>query len=233
MDIVPVIDLMGGQVVRARAGERQLYRPLRSILAASSAPVEVVEGLLALHPLRHLYIADLDAIARAGEHHGLIRDLHARFPAIELWVDAGFRDACDAASFLDAGLGTLVLGTESQSEPGLFERLRADPRVVLSLDFKGEAALDPADIMARPELWPKRLIVMTLAAVGGSGGPDRRRLAEIIHLAPGCQVYAAGGVRGADDLKALDGMGCAGALVASALHDGRLGRDDLAAVMPS
>ena len=223
---------MGGQVVHARAGQRQHYRPLRSILAASSSPVEVVEGLLALHPFRKLYIADLDAIARSGEHHAVIRALHEHFPQVELWVDAGFRDACDAAGFLDAGLGTLVLGTESQGDPGLLERFAADPHLVLSLDMQGATALDPAGLIARPELWPTRLIVMTLAAVGGSDGPDRERLARLIARAPTHQVYAAGGVRGPGDLAALRAMGCAGALVASALHDGRLGRDALAAFAP-
>ena len=229
MDIVPVIDLKGGLVVHARAGERQCYPPLRSILTHSCAPVEVVAALLTLHPFRQLYIADLDAIAMADEHHAVIRELHARFPEIELWVDAGFRDACDATSFLGAGLGTLVLGSESQSDPSLLERLQGDPRVVLSLDFK-DKALDPGGIIGRPELWPARLIVMTLAAVGGSGGPDQERLASIIRLAPRQRIYAAGGVRGLPDLEALQTQGCAGALIASALHDGRLGRHDLAAL---
>jgi uncharacterized protein related to proFAR isomerase len=35
-------------------------------------------------------------------------------------------------------------------------------------------------------------------------------------------------VRGVEDLVALRELGCAGALVASALHDGRLGREQLA-----
>jgi uncharacterized protein related to proFAR isomerase len=35
-------------------------------------------------------------------------------------------------------------------------------------------------------------------------------------------------VRDVADLAALRDLGCAGALVATALHDGRLGRDELA-----
>ena len=47
---------------------------------------------------------------------------------------------------------------------------------------------------------------------------------------PRKRLYAAGGVRGADDLRELRALGCAGVLVASALHDGRLGRDALEAL---
>lgn len=227
LDIVPVIDLMGGQVVHARAGERDAYRPLRSILAAGSSPVEVVDGLMALHPFRRLYIADLDAIRGVGEHRAVIRDLRRRFPDLDLWVDAGFAAACDVRGFLRADLGTPVLGTESQRGASLLDLLRPDDAFVLSLDFKGEAALDPAGLHTRPELWPTRLIAMTLAAVGAGGGPDLVRLATLRATAPDAALYAAGGVRDAADLARLAGLGCAGVLVASALHDGRLGCDDL------
>jgi uncharacterized protein related to proFAR isomerase len=40
-------------------------------------------------------------------------------------------------------------------------------------------------------------------------------------------LIAGGGVRGLDDLKALADAGCDAALVASALHDGRLSREDI------
>ena len=48
--VVPVIDLMGGQVVHARRGDRSNYRPLESALARSSDPLEVVRALLAAAP---------------------------------------------------------------------------------------------------------------------------------------------------------------------------------------
>ena len=70
---------------------------------------------------------------------------------------------------------------------------------------------------------------MTLAAIGGSGGPDLGRLRQVLALAGSRRVYAAGGVRNRDDLLAIRELGCAGVLVASALHDGRIGTCDLAA----
>ena len=74
-EVIPVVDLMGGLVVHARAGERDRYRPLESPLAASSEPADVVRGLLALHPFRSLYIADLDAIQGRGDHVAAVRAL--------------------------------------------------------------------------------------------------------------------------------------------------------------
>ena len=229
LEVIPVVDLMGGVVVHARAGERDRYRPLQdSVLAPSAEPAAVIAGLLALHPFRTLYIADLDAIMGRGDHKALIRDLKQAFPSLRFWVDAAFAAACACRRFLDAGLGDLVLGSESQCDPALLESLAGEPRLVLSLDFRGEQALGAPALFASPRLWPERVIVMTLARVGAGAGPDLERLRAIRAMAPEKRLHAAGGVRGADDLAALQELGCAGALVASALHDGRLGRADLA-----
>jgi phosphoribosylformimino-5-aminoimidazole carboxamide ribotide isomerase len=69
---------------------------------------------------------------------------------------------------------------------------------------------------------------MTLARVGSGEGPDLARLGQIMGKNPGHRLYAAGGVRDLDDLKGLNDAGAAGVLVASALHDGRIGPDALA-----
>ncbi|MGD9510037.1 MAG: HisA/HisF-related TIM barrel protein [Geminicoccaceae bacterium] len=231
-ELIPVVDLMGGVVVHARAGDRDRYRPLaQSLVTASAEPVAVVEGLLGLHPFPALYIADLDAIRKQGDNTSTILALRHRFPELRLWVDAGFSGECSCRRFLAADLGNLVLGSESQSDLRLLERFGEDPRLVLSLDFQGERALGAAELFDDPGRWPTRVIAMTLARVGAGGGPDLERLRALRGMSPGTRLYAAGGVRGADDLRALVELGCAGALVASALHDGRLGRVELASLV--
>ncbi|AHB49149.1 nickel transporter [Hyphomicrobium nitrativorans NL23] len=100
----------------------------------------------------------------------------------------------------------------------------------LSLDFRGEAFLGPPELLANTDLWPARIIVMTLARVGSGEGPDIARLASIVARAGAREVYAAGGVRNADDLNALRDIGVAGALISTALHAGTITRDDLEAL---
>jgi phosphoribosylformimino-5-aminoimidazole carboxamide ribotide isomerase len=106
--------------------------------------------------------------------------------------------------------------------------LRSNPRVALSLDFREERFLGDRAMLEDARRWPQRVIVMTLARVGAGKGPDVSRLADIVSRAQGRRVYAAGGVRNAHDLDALEAAGAAGALVATALHEGRLTSDDLA-----
>ena len=123
---------------------------------------------------------------------------------------------CDEA----AGLGRPVIGSESQADAGLVARLGA--RAVLSLDSRGAERLGPDSLHADARHWPPDVIVMTLARVGAGAGPDLAGLAAARSRAPGHRIYAAGGVRGPDDVLALARAGVAGALVASAIHDRRL-----------
>jgi phosphoribosylformimino-5-aminoimidazole carboxamide ribotide isomerase len=231
MEVIPVLDLQGGQVVHARGGRRDEYRPIATPLSRSSAPAAVLAGLLRLHPFRRLYVADLDAIAGTGSHLAALAALRRAHPGLEIWLDAGLADAAAAEAVLAEGCCP-VLGSESQADTALVRALRDEPRAVLSLDFRGAAFQGPPALRAEAALWPLRVVAMTLAAVGGQAGPDLTRVQELAGRAAdrsggGCRVYAAGGVRDAADLRALAAAGAAGALVATALHAGTLGAAEL------
>jgi phosphoribosylformimino-5-aminoimidazole carboxamide ribotide isomerase len=227
MEVIPVLDLKGGTVVRARMGQRDLYRPIATPLAATSDPLDVTRGLLSVYRFATLYVADLDAIERKGDNGAMLARLKADNPALSLWVDNGIADAAAAIRWLDRGWGRLVLGSETQSDLSLVRHFAADDRVVLSLDFRGRALQGPAELLSQAATWPERVIVMTLGRVGSGAGPDLERLAAVCAIAPGRKIYAAGGVRDAKDLTTLARVGIAGALVATSLHDGRLGRADI------
>lgn len=223
MEIIPVIDLKGGQAVHARKGERQAYRPVQSPLCPDSAPLAVVRSYLELYPFRTLYVADLDAILRQGDNLPALEAVAAAYPDLSLWVDSGLGNGAAYERWATHGFGIPVIGSESLSDLGLLEQLAVSThRFVLSLDFRGDGFLGPADLQARPELWPEDIIIMTLARVGSGDGPDLARLQEIGAAAPKHRHFAAGGLRDAADLDRLETAGASGVLVASALHDGRL-----------
>lgn len=231
MEVVPVIDLKQGAVVRARFGLRSSYAPIITPLAETSAPADLVAGFLKVHPFRTIYVADLDAILRHGGHDDTIRALCAAFPGLTFWVDAGVSDAEEAQAWLSRHeCAHLVLGAESLGSLEPLQRLAGHPRILLSLDFDGERFLGPEALLTAPDLWPARIIVMTLARVGGGAGPDLDRLAATAGLAPDAQLHAAGGLRGLADLRCLTQAGVHGVLVASALHDGRLTGAEIAEV---
>jgi phosphoribosylformimino-5-aminoimidazole carboxamide ribotide isomerase len=220
--IIPVLDLKGGQVVRAERGQRDCYRPIVTPLSESADIISVAEGLRGLHPFPTFYVADLDAIGGGPPNVAALARLRAMPEPPELWVDAGLNEAQTLEAALAEPSLCPVLGSESQRDEALLRRFRDHPGLILSLDFFADGFHGPQPILDEPELWPQRVIVMTLAKVGSRAGPDLARLQEIKARAGGRAVIAAGGMRGEADIWALQALGLAGALVATSLHDGAL-----------
>lgn len=230
MRIIPVLDLKGGEVVRADRGRRDLYKPIVTPLSQSPDVVSVAHGLRSLHDFRTFYIADIDAIEGREPNRVALGRLKAMPDAPELWVDAAFADGGTIAATLDDACVWPVLGSESQTDAGLLQHFRDHPRLILSLDFFAEGFHGPASLLDQPQYWPQQVIVMTLARVGAGAGPDFARLRDIKAMAGDRSVIAAGGVRDEADIRSLMALGIEGALVATSLHDGTLTPAQLAAL---
>lgn len=235
MEIIPVIDLMQGQVVRAKRGERHLYRPIESGLCRGSAPLDMVCALLELYPFKTLYIADLDAILEHGHHQTVISAIRHRFPELDLWLDAGVYHPrhCQAWEGIDLHM---VLGSEKLTSRSQFDQVTSclcPDKTIISLDFSREGFLGPMELLDHASRWPDRVIAMTLAQVGSMQGPDVKRISSLLNMAGTKKIYAAGGVRSLDDLLEISSTGAKGTLVASALHDAILKTADLEKIYPS
>jgi len=232
MNLIPVIDLMQGQVVRAVRGNRQAYQPIVSRLCGSSDPVTVARILCAHCATQQLYVADLDALLGRPAQLAVLRDLLQALPRLELWLDAGFASAAtaDALRLELGGAGgqmVPVFGSESLASRLELARCFGEARSsgekgVLSLDRRDGQRLDAAGCWDAPELWPPRVIVMTLERVGAGAGPDLETLADVRRKSPSTFVVGAGGIRDESDLAQARDAGAGAWLVASALHDGAL-----------
>jgi HisA/HisF family protein len=233
MRVVGVIDLKAGAAVHAVRGERERYRPIGDPLALARAFGEL--------GLDELYVADLDAISGAageGEHGSTIAALARE---ARVMVDAGVSEPAGARALLDVGAHRVVVGTETLTGADALDRLLAElpaGSVVLSADLRDGRALSPHPQLAglpaldavarlhRAEL--REAIVLDLARVGSGAGPDVALIAELHAAFPDLALLAGGGVRDVEDLRALGHAGAAGALVATALHGGVIGRRELA-----
>jgi len=228
MLVIPVIDIRHGCVVRAAGGRRDDYQPIKTPLSQSSKPLDVARGLLGLHDsLRALYIADLDGIEGRGRNLEMLISLSEALPDVQLFIDDGSAIPDALAVYRERPSLWPVIGSESlASASDLAPLTSASPNVVLSLDWRGDEFIGPPAVLETAEAWPRNVIVMTLARVGSGRGPDFDRLRLVKALAGDRRIFAAGGVRHAEDVIALSGL-AAGVLVASALHDGAIDRDDL------
>lgn len=123
--VIPVLDLMAGEVVRGVGGQRSAYRPIVSSLGPGSEPVSLAAKLLAQGArldtasaasaaadatavaghdrVARLYVADLDAITTGVPQVPVLAALLRGLPALHtLWLDAGFADVSAALSLLAA-----------------------------------------------------------------------------------------------------------------------------------
>jgi phosphoribosylformimino-5-aminoimidazole carboxamide ribotide isomerase len=243
MQVIPVLDLLDGHVVRAVRGERAAYRPIQSRLTAGSEPLAIARALLAASGARTLYVADLGAILQRGAHAAQLAALRAALPGIELWLDAGFADYAsmrtlfdhiDAIDTIDTigqrddhrahlNLATLVpvFGTESLRDVHALQSAQtAGLSPILSLDHRAGQLLTAAELERSPAWWPSRVIAMTLDQVGSYAGPDLGTFERIrASAAAHTTVIGAGGIRNRDDLTAAASTDASAWLVASALHD--------------
>jgi phosphoribosylformimino-5-aminoimidazole carboxamide ribotide isomerase len=226
LQLIPVMDLMDGQVVHAREGRRAQYAPIRSKLCTGSSPEAVMEALLTLHPFDTVYFADIDAIQRVASNTAALERLRSRHPDLEFWVDAGIADEASLQDWVARGLGRPVIGSESLQDAEFMLVARdicSDVTPILSLDYGGEDFRGPKRLLQEPgRYWPQNVLAMNLQRVGSDKGPDFALIVELARRVPGCRVHAAGGVRSVEDLARVASDGAAGALIASALHDGRL-----------
>jgi len=242
MRVIPVIDLMNGQVVRGFAGRRSEYRPIQSSIIADARPATVARAFVERFRFDTAYVADLDSILHGRPDLESYRCIAAA--GLQLWLDAGLTNAAKAATILKSYYGgvspRLVIGLESLESAEALAGIRAiapEPPV-FGLDLLNGQPL--TRIPAWQELSPleiaqtvrslgiRDLIVLDLADVGTNGGTRTLELCrQIRQSAVFDRIIAGGGVRGVADLLALAEAGCDAALVASALHDGRLTAEEV------
>lgn len=226
MKLIPVLDLMAGQVVHARRGARDQYQPMSSTLCPSAAPEAILQALIENFKCATIYIADLDAIRFRRPQLALLEKLKSRFAKIQFWLDAGIADQDSFVSLQQYNLATLVIGSESLTEISWLASM-AKNDWILSLDFKQHVFLGPPALLENTATWPARLLAMNLVQVGSESGPDFALLEKLQRLNPQTAIYAAGGVRDKNDLLELARRNIAGALVATALHNGSITSADL------
>jgi phosphoribosylformimino-5-aminoimidazole carboxamide ribotide isomerase len=242
MQIIPVIDIRNGVAVRAVAGERGRYQPVSSRLTDSIEPAEVLRAVRREFHCDTCYVADLDAIERGHRNRCTLAEM-AR-TGVRLIVDAGVVTIADAEELQECGASQIVLASESLPR---IDQLRSfveqfgSKSLVFSVDLKHGllrsadpqfSCMNPEELIAPVvEAGIEQIIVLDLAAVGtGSGIPTLSLCEQSKRRWPHRQFISGGGVHSRECLLQAQAAQLDGLLIASALHDGRLSAEDLAAV---
>jgi len=212
--IVPSIDLQDGHAVQLIGGET------KALDAGDPRPLATTYGRVG-----EIAVVDLDAALGRGSNAAVIEEL---LDLARCRVGGGIRDVASAIRWLDRGATRVVLGTAAR--PEVLQELPSE-RVIAALDARhGEVVV---------EGWQKRTgqqVLERIAAlrdlVGGFlvtfveregrlQGTDLAFAKEIKAAAGDAAVTIAGGITTAEEVRALDQLGCE-AQIGMALYTGKL-----------
>jgi phosphoribosylformimino-5-aminoimidazole carboxamide ribotide isomerase len=226
MQVIPAIDLRGGRCVRLRQGDFEQETVFGDDPVAMAARWES-EGAECIH------LVDLDG-ARAGRPVNVeaVTRIIARV-GVPCQLGGGLRDSSAIATWIEAGLCRLVVGTQALRDPEWFGAMAEmyPGRLSLGLDARdgrvaSEAWLHVSSIRAVTfarqfdSLPLASLIYTDIARDGTLEGPNLDAIGAVAS-AVRTPVIASGGVGGLHDVERLRALPIAGCIVGRALYEGR------------
>ncbi|MBO6512773.1 MAG: phosphoribosyl-ATP diphosphatase [Phycisphaerales bacterium] len=212
--MIPSIDIQNGNAVQLIGGEK------KAIDAGDPRPIAE-----RFSRVGEMALIDLDAAMGCGENTELMRSLCAEFPCR---VGGGIRDVQTAIDWLDAGAQKVILGTAAT--PEILSELPKD-RVIAALDarhdrivvegWKTQTQSTVAERMLELRELVSGFLVTFVEHEGRMKGLPIDRVKELVEVAGGARLTAAGGVRNAEDIAAINGLG-ADVQVGMALYSGAI-----------
>jgi len=231
MEIFPAIDLRNKQVVRLTQGDydrMQVYEGKPANTAREFAGVGAT----------NLHIIDLDG-AKDGALVNLetIREILADGQMF-VQVGGGIRDEASIDAYLSSGVGRVILGTVAVEDFAFTQRMAAKygEKISVSVDAREgkvatrgwlkDSGLDAFVFCQELERAGVRTIIFTDISRDGLLAGVNVELYDNLNRALGCNIIAAGGVTGLDDITALSGIGLHGAIIGKALYEGKINLAD-------
>jgi 1-(5-phosphoribosyl)-5-[(5-phosphoribosylamino)methylideneamino] imidazole-4-carboxamide isomerase/N-(5'phosphoribosyl)anthranilate isomerase len=235
LQLLPAVDVQGGravQLVQGVAGsERTFGDPVAAALRWQEAGAE------------WLHLVDLDAAFGRAENRAVLGEVVGRLD-IDVEMSGGIRDDESLRTALATGCRRVNIGTAALERPDWCARVIAEhgDRVAIGLDVRGRTLAargwtrdggDLYEVLARlDEEGCARYVVTDVDKDGMLQGPNLDLLRSVC-AATERPVVASGGVTELSDLRALMdlvGDGVEGAIVGTALYEGRFALEDALAL---
>ena len=217
METILAVDLKKGKVVRAFAGFRSNYKPLKNTKYNLESPVNLINKVLTLFAISKVYVADLDSIQNSGSNFDLISKLLNTFQHITFLIDNGFDYPKSVITFCEKlkkkNLYNFipVVGTENLRNYN-FHSYNFLNKCFFSLDFNGTEKKWIRKI--KKNKLKINLILMFIKNTGGRG-VRFRELKSISKTLNSSNIFYAGGVKYWNQLSLLRMAGVQGVLTST------------------
>lgn len=234
IELIPAIDIIGGQCVRLTKGDydqKTVYR---------DSPAEVAKEFEDLG-FKRLHVVDLDG---AKSKH-IVNDavLKSITTATNLIVDfgGGIKTDEDIEKAFASGASMVTVGSIAVTHPELFmgwlEKYGAE-RMILGADVRhGKISINGWKEDSEEDLLPflkkyidagvKNVLCTEISKDGTLSGPAIDLYKEIMSAYPKLHLIASGGVSSIDDIKALDKAGIPSVVFGKAIYEGKINLNEL------
>jgi len=236
VQILPAIDIRGGQCVRLRQGD-YAQETVFGAEPAAMARRWVAEGAEFLH------IVDLDGAREGRPVNGDSIKQIVQAGRVPCQLGGGIRSEADIELTLGWGVNRVVIGTRSLQSPRWVEDMsrRFPGKIVLGIDAKdGRVAtegwlqvseLTALDLARKFASLPLAALVYTdISRDGMLQGPNLEAMRDMAAAVP-LPVIASGGVTTADDVLRLAETGVAGCIIGRALYENKIMLADVLALV--
>ena len=235
LELLPAVDIKGGQAVQLVQGvdgsERVFGDPIQAALRWQEAGAE------------WLHLVDLDAAFGHGNNRELQAEIVGRLD-IKVEMSGGIRDDESLEAAMATGCTRVNIGTAALEQPDWCAKAIATwgERVAIGLDVRGTTLAargwtrdggDLYDVLARLDgEGCARYVVTDVNKDGMLQGPNLQLLREVCATTD-APVVASGGITELADLSAVMELvdeGVEGAIVGTALYEGRFTLEDALAL---
>lgn len=238
LQLLPAVDVQGGKAVQLRQGmagsERVFGDPVQAALDWQAAGAEWI------------HLADLDAAFGRGDNQRLLAEIIGRLD-VDVQLSGGIGDQPSLSRALATGARRVNLSTVVVDQPSWYAKIIGDhgDRLAVGLDVRGHTLTARGADHTSGELFETlakldaagcaRYVVTDVARDGMLQGPNLRLLTEVCH-ATDRPLVTSGGITELADLASISRLvpdGVEGAVIGTALHEGRFTlRDALALTRP-
>jgi 1-(5-phosphoribosyl)-5-[(5-phosphoribosylamino)methylideneamino] imidazole-4-carboxamide isomerase/N-(5'phosphoribosyl)anthranilate isomerase len=222
MELLPAVDVTGGQAVQLRqgvAGSEKVYGdPIEAALAWQR------DGTSWVH------LVDLDAAFGRGENRALIAKVVGALD-VQVELSGGIRDDASLEAALATGCRRVNIGTAALENPDWVREAisRHGDQIAVGLDVRGTTLAARGWTKDGGELFDvlqrldddgcARYVVTDVRKDGMLQGPNLQLLRDVC-AATDRPVVASGGITTLDDLRAISAIaGVEGAIVGTALYE--------------
>lgn len=234
IEIIPAIDIIGGQCVRLTQGDydrRTVY---------SSDPVEVARSYEAIG-IRRLHVVDLDgAKTAAPQNLDTLRKI-ATATTLDVQYGGGIKSGEALQAVLQAGANRAICGSIAITTPERFEEWLAaygPEHIILGADTRaGKVAIngwldssetDVQTVIRRFAAQGLQQVICTdISRDGMLEGPNFGLYSTLQSEFPPVDITVSGGISSLDDITRLDAMNLRSVIVGKAIYEGRITLKDL------